>query len=89
MSNVLPFKNSTGLDDRPVVVNVTYADGMFTAECAALHLVTEADTFEALTERVWELAPDMIDANSLEISPDSLRLSFMFEQSAHDHRLAL
>lgn len=89
MSNILTFKKPTDRDDQTVVVDVTFADGMFTAECTALHLVTEAVTFEALTERVWELAPDMIDANNLDISPDSLRLSFMFEQSAQDHRLAL
>ena len=62
---------------------------MFTAECDALHLVTEADTFEALTERVWKLAPDMIEANELGIDPDSLRLNFKFVQSAHDHLLAM
>lgn len=71
------------------VVEVTQGDGMFTAECDALHLVTEASTFEALTERVWEIAPDMIEANNLEIELDSLRLSFKFAQSAHDYRVSL
>ena len=47
---------------------------MFTAECDKLHLVTEADTFEALTERVWELAPDMIETNELGIDPHGTRL---------------
>lgn len=87
MTNILSFKRPD--DNQPIDVEVTHGDGMFTAECDVLHLVTEADTFEALTERVWELAPDMIEANELGIDPDSLRLNFKFVQSAHDHCLAM
>lgn len=87
MTNIVAFKKPA--DNQPIDVEVTHGDGMFTAECDALHLVTEADTFEALTERVWELAPDMIEANELGIDPDSLRLNFKFVQSAHDHRRAM
>ena len=87
MTNILTFKKSAG--NQPIDVEVTHGEGMFTAECEALHLVTEADTFEALTERVWKLAPDMIDANELGIDPASLRLNFKFVQSAHDHLLAM
>lgn len=70
----------------PLMVEVLHGDGMFTAVCDALHLVTEAPTFEELTERVWELAPDMIEANDVPIAPEHLRLSFTFAQSATGHR---
>lgn len=68
------------------VVEVTFGDGMYTAECEDLHLVTEAPTFEALTERVWELVPEMIEANHLALDADRMRLHFEFEQ---DRRVAL
>ena len=68
---------------------MTYGDGMYTAECEALHLVTEAESFERLTHRVWEIAPDMIEANGLDISAESLRLNFEFAQTLADHRVAL
>ena len=48
-------------------VHVTYSDGMYTAECDGLHLVTEAQTIDELQEVVWDLAPDMIEANNLDI----------------------
>lgn len=64
-------------------VTVTQGDGMYTAECEALSLVTEAKTFEELTERVWELVPDMIEANDLPINPDTLRLRFEVQQDAY------
>jgi hypothetical protein len=70
-------------------VDVTQGDGMYTAECDALHLVTEAETFEALTARVWELVPDMIAANGLNIDVNSLRLQFNFTQSSVDTRIAM
>jgi hypothetical protein len=87
MTNILAFKKPT--DNQPIDVEVTHCDGMFTAVCDTLHLVTEADSFEALTERVWKLAPDMIEANELGIDPDSMCLNFKFVQSAHDHRRAM
>lgn len=68
-----------------LVVTITRGDGMYTAECDELHLVTEADTFEALTERVWDLAPDMIEANGLDLDIAHLRLNFQFAQSANEH----
>lgn len=74
---------------RTYMVEVTHGDGMFTAECDALHLVTEASTFEALTARVWELVPDMIEANGLDVDVDSMRIHFNFEQSAQDIRLVI
>lgn len=84
MDNIVKLPTS-----RTYMVEVTQGEGMFTAECDALHLVTEDSTFEALTARVWELASDMIAANGLDVDVDSLRLHFNFEQSAHDIRLAM
>lgn len=72
-----------------LIVNVTHGEGMFTAECDALHLVTEAATFEELTAKVWELAPEMIEANDLDIPEDSLRLQFEYAESFSQHRIAL
>lgn len=81
MSNIIAFR-------KPLTVTVTHGEGVYTAECDALHLVTEAKTFETLTARVWELAPDMIDANNLSFDPKSLLFNFEFSQSA-DELLAL
>lgn len=63
-------------------VVVTQCDGMYTAECDGLHLVTEAETFEELTERVWELVPDMIECNDLPYEPGDIRLRFEVSQGA-------
>ena len=50
--------------------------GMWIGECDALDIVTEAPSLDALTERVWELVPDMIEINELGIDPDAVRLRF-------------
>ena len=62
---------------------------MWVAECDGLHIVTEAPTYDALIDRVWELVPDMIEANNLGIPPEAVRLRFEFEDSAGDRRVAL
>ena len=72
--------------NRYALVQVTFGDGMYTAECEELHLVTEAPSLDALAARVWELVPDMIEANGLTCDPDHMRLHFEFEQ---DRRIAL
>lgn len=82
MSNIISFR-------KPLSVTVTHSEGVYTAECDALHLVTEAKTFETLTARVWELAPDMIEANDLSIDPKFLLFNFEFIQSADEQLLAL
>ncbi|MDR1275835.1 MAG: DUF1902 domain-containing protein [Candidatus Accumulibacter sp.] len=60
----------------PLLVSVTYADGFYTAICDDLHLVTEAETLDALRDRVWELAPELVELNALPVDSDSLRFSF-------------
>ena len=49
---------------------------MWWCECDALHLVTEAHSYEALVERATLLAPDIAAANGLNIAGAQLR----FEQ---------
>jgi len=51
---------------------------MWVAVCDGLCLVTEADSFEALVARVWEIAPEMAQENGLSIAPDALRLRFIY-----------
>lgn len=66
----------------PHIVNVSHEDNMWIAECDTFGLVTEAPTYDQLTERVWELVPDMIEANDLEIEMESVRLSFQHIETA-------
>ena len=77
MRNVLTF---------PVTFNVNVIhdpeDGMWVASCDDLYLATEATSFEALVDRVWEVAPDCIESNGFDIDPQALRLNFAFEQTA-------
>ncbi len=83
MTNVIPLK--------PYSVSVVFdADAhLFVAECEELCLATEAPSFEALTERVWEIAPTMAQENGLNVAPQNLRLRFEFDQSLTDNRIAL
>jgi hypothetical protein len=83
MSNVIPLK--------PFIVRVTFDAEVhyFVAECDDLVFVTEAPTFEELTERVWAIAPEMAQENGHHIAPHNLRLRFEFDQSLTDNRIAL
>ncbi|EDS8889484.1 DUF1902 domain-containing protein [Salmonella enterica] len=38
-------------------------ENVWVAECDALGLVTEASTYEELTERVWLIAPELYKLN--------------------------
>jgi Domain of unknown function (DUF1902) len=82
MINVIPFPS-------PVAVKVIHDpdDGMWIAECDALHLVTEAPSFDALVARVQEVAPECIEANSFPILPGALRLRFEFEQGLAERQV--
>ena len=57
-------------------VSVDVCDGIWTAECDELGLVTEAASFEALTARAWEITPELAELNGLEVAPGSMRLRF-------------
>jgi hypothetical protein len=82
MNPVTPFPSP------PLAVQVTHADGMWIAECAVIGLVTEAETYESLTQRVWAIAPELAALNHLDIAPDRLRLCFAHEAPAPVRRAA-
>lgn len=71
-----------------LLVNITFADGFYTAECDALHLVAEARTLDELTRAAWELVPELIELNGLPLDAKAVRLRFDLVQSAPE-RLAL
>ncbi|WP_431612837.1 DUF1902 domain-containing protein [Enterobacter chengduensis] len=75
---------------RPFDVNVCHDhhENVWVAECDALGLVTEAATYEELTERVWEVAPELYELNGFGGNPSRISLSFNQEQSYSD-RIAL
>ncbi len=75
--NILP------LPPKPVTIDVKviFDDGWYVAECDGLHIVTEADSFDALMARVWEIAPEMAQENGLNIAAHALRLRFSFEDA--------
>ena len=60
-----------------VTVKVTVEDGVWTAECAALGLVTESDTYEGLVSMAIELAPEMAELNGVEF--ENLVLHFVHD----------
>lgn len=61
-------------------VTVTLNDGIWTAECDALGLVTEADSYEALTARALAIAPELAELNGL--GTGNIRLRFAYECDA-------
>lgn len=71
-----------------LVVEVTNDSGTWVAECDSLGLVTEADSFDHLKERVWEIAPDLAHDNLPDLDPGLMRLQFRQIETACEHRLA-
>ncbi|MDR2154977.1 MAG: DUF1902 domain-containing protein [Burkholderiaceae bacterium] len=78
MSNVVSLSQPVTFD-----VTVTHAiardandRSVWVAECDALHLVTEAETYEGLVNRVWEVMPDLVEVNGLSLAPTDVRLRF-------------
>lgn len=55
------------------------------ASCEDLGLVTEAQTYEELTERCWEVVPDLIELNGLQVNPKDVRLRFENIENAQKH----
>lgn len=51
------------------------------AVCDAIPIATEADTVDALIERVWLVAPEVAELNGLQ---GRLRLQFVIETRAAD-----
>ena len=66
------------------IVNVSVYDGIWTAECDALGLVTEADSYEQLIKRALEIAPELAELNAI---PDAIKLQFIYEPASLDKTL--
>ncbi len=68
------------------IVNVTHdtESGMWVAVCDEIGLVTESETYEGLTERVWEIAPEIAVENGIDVSADTMRISFHQDQTTRD-----
>ena len=67
------------------IVNVPRQDGMWIAECDDLGLVTEATTYDALTERVWEVMPELMADNLPGVDLATVLLSFQHTELATVH----
>lgn len=67
----------------PFIVIVSVHDGIWTAECEALGLVTEAESYNELIERTWDIAPELVELNSINVDVDAIRLRFTHEQYHH------
>jgi enoyl-CoA hydratase/carnithine racemase len=59
------------------MVMVSVCDGIWTAQCDALGLVTEAESYEELTERARQIAPELAELNNF--GSGVVRLRFLHE----------
>ncbi|HAV1831916.1 TPA: DUF1902 domain-containing protein [Enterobacter hormaechei subsp. steigerwaltii] len=62
---------------RPFDVDVCHEDKVWVAKCDALGLVTGAATYEELTGRIWEIAPEIYGMNGFKNNPSQIGLSFI------------
>lgn len=69
-------------------VEVTQDGDLWIAECDALGIVTEAESFEELESNTWGLVPDLVALNQVDINPDDVRLSFTHTVTAKAQRAA-
>jgi hypothetical protein len=67
----------------PFIANVIFdvESGMWVASCDALHTVTEAPSYEAVTARFWEIAPEIARANGIAFDSAS-RIQFRHVEDA-------
>ena len=78
------MKNRLDRYNPPFVVSVSHIDGIWIAENDDLGLVTEAKSYDDLTERVWEIAPELAELNELDVDVEDMRISFQhLEQPPH------
>ena len=70
--------------DTPFIVNVSVCDGVWTAECDTLGLVTESESYEQLIKRALEIAPELAELNAIQINPEAIKLRFLYEPSNLD-----
>jgi hypothetical protein len=83
MNNVIPFPQTF-----TVTVIHDPDDGMWIAVCDEIGVVTEAETYESLTWRVWEIAPELAVANGFNVTEETMRLNFQHTETVAD-RIAL
>ncbi|WP_392390573.1 DUF1902 domain-containing protein [Nitrosomonas communis] len=57
---------------------------MWIAVCDEIGLATESETYEDLTERVWKIAPEIAAENGVDVSIDTMIISFQQNQTAKD-----
>lgn len=57
-------------------------ENLWVAQCDLLGIVTEAETFESLTQQVQGLVPDMIAVNQIELGPRKPYLNFSHLEEA-------
>ncbi len=62
----LPFSLPDFTKEKQLTVNVSLYERIWTAECDALGLVTEAQSYEELTRRALEIAPELAELNNVE-----------------------
>ena len=74
---------------RDFSVDITYdaESGYWTAVCEALGIVTEAENYEALTARVWTVAPEMYELCGYGAANDNFCLTFRQTQEARLHEV--
>jgi hypothetical protein len=70
----------------PFIVNVIFdvEGGVWVASCDALHAATEAPSYEAVTARFWEIAPEIALANGVAFDGTS-RIQFRQVEDAATH----
>jgi hypothetical protein len=61
--------------------------GMWVATCEELSVTTEAPSYEALTARVWEIAPEIAEMNGLAFDANT-RIQFRHVEDASSHHRA-
>ena len=68
---------------KPFVVNVVFDGecGMWVASCDALHVATEASSYEAVTARFWEIAPEIALGSGIAFDASS-RIQFCHVEDA-------
>lgn len=69
----------------PLVVNVTHIDNIWIGENNDLGLVTEAKSYDELTERVWEIAPELAELNNMDIDYQDMRITFQHMEQPPRH----
>ena len=74
---------------RDFSVDITHdpESGYWTAVCEALGIVTEAENYEALTARVWTVAPEMYELCGYGAANDNFCLTFRQTQEARLHEV--